>query len=90
MLNMLNLCAIGLKAVLDSCPVHSTVPEWQGLKDVVVPNNLSMELQIGTLQLRLDGDDGETCHTRRSAVSGVDFCGVVSGVSIWFVGITNS
>ena len=34
--------------------------EWQGLKDVVVPNNLSMELQIGTLQLRLDGDDGET------------------------------
>ena len=31
----------------------------QGLKDVVVPNNLNMELQIGTLMLRLDGDDGE-------------------------------
>eukprot|EP00435_Cladocopium_sp_Y103_P003116 s3347_g1.t1 len=34
--------------------------EAEGLKDVVVPNNLNMELQIGTLQLRLDGDDGET------------------------------
>ena len=29
----------------------SVCVEWQGLKDVVVPNNLSMELQIGTLQL---------------------------------------
>ncbi|CAL1142366.1 unnamed protein product [Cladocopium goreaui] len=33
--------------------------QMTGLKDVVVPNNLSMELQIGTLQLRLDGDDGD-------------------------------
>ena len=62
----------------------SVCVEWQGLKDVVVPNNLSMELQIGTLQLRLDGDDGETlARTRWTFFARVSF--VSSVVSIRLV-----
>ena len=70
---MTNISRVGKKIVLVLTGSVSDPPVfffpfgsnlWKGLKDVVVPNNVNMELQIGTLVLRLD-DATETRMQKR-------------------------